>query len=337
MDLLEAVRVVRVPHQRQRRAHAALAREPVDRDRDVRRLPLLADDEHALAAACAGTTSSSTIHGGRLTSQSCTLPGSPSYALRGCWFEIHCDQRRSVTPGSLCSTGAACGSPTKNSCTSCPAAPSARASCVTRVPSPPIDAYRSGPSNDRIATWLRDHRTVLARIYCACSAGAVPQFDGAGRPAKRAADPLQRVVHRRRDDGPVSEPLIHVVAHGRAVRAQRLVERVARRLRHRRVGAALRDEERHRRMQRRGVVLRGRAQQRRHHRVAAKRRRGNQTAPRVGAVQRARAAVEELGNHRERRGREDLIELHRRIDRRGSFHEQRAERERRRRRRAFRQ
>src|SRR5947209_17396945 len=32
-------------------------------------------------------------------SQSCTLPASPSYALRGCCAEIHCDQRRSVTPG----------------------------------------------------------------------------------------------------------------------------------------------------------------------------------------------------------------------------------------------
>ena len=65
--------------------------------------------------ARAGASSSSTIHGGRLTSQSCTFPASPSYALRGCCCEIHCDQRRSVTPGSDCSTGAACGSPMKNS------------------------------------------------------------------------------------------------------------------------------------------------------------------------------------------------------------------------------
>jgi hypothetical protein len=50
VDRLEPVRGVGVPHQRERAANPALASGPVDRDRDVRRLPLFADDQHALAA-----------------------------------------------------------------------------------------------------------------------------------------------------------------------------------------------------------------------------------------------------------------------------------------------
>jgi len=68
--------------QRQRAAHAALARQPIDPDRNVRGLPLLAVTSTRSPAACALTTISSTIQGGRLTSQSWIFAFSPSYALR---------------------------------------------------------------------------------------------------------------------------------------------------------------------------------------------------------------------------------------------------------------
>src|SRR6202011_4337977 len=106
---------------------------------------------------------------------------------------------------------------------------------------------------------------------------------------------------------------------------QQFVERVARGLRDGRVRTPLYDEERYAGPQGRRVLCRRETKQRFERRVAAKRRRRHETAPRIGAVQAARAAREDLRQQRDRRRRENLVELDRGIGRRGRLEKKRAE------------